>query len=99
MILRRIRSESVFGWIGLLLSGLLSLAALAIFIYILFKSGILPISNIIGQNKEFERGWALFFFLILGIPCLVLFMAGLVPWITWFHNRRKTKKEAVKPDL
>jgi len=80
------------GKIGRILSACLSASALAMFFFILFKSGILSLGTITGQSRAYEQGWALFFFLIFGIPCLALFMAGLVPWIVWFHNRHKEKK-------
>lgn len=92
-------TKNILRKIGRLFSACLSIGALAMFFYILLKSGILPVSTITGQNREYEQGWALFFFLIFGIPCLLLFMAGLVPWIVWFHNHRKKKKEAVKTHL
>jgi hypothetical protein len=92
-------TKNLLGRIGRLLSACLSLGALAMFFYILFKCGILPLREIIGPNKEYEQGWALFFFLIFGIPCLVLFIAGLVPWILWDQNRRKKKKAATPPPV
>ncbi len=92
-------TKKTIGKTGRLLSACLSIGALAMFFYILYKSGIFSLSIIVGPNKEYEQGWGLFFFLIFGIPCLVLFMAGLVPWIIWFHNRRKEKREEVKPHL
>lgn len=87
-------AKSMVGWIGRFLSALLSIGALAMFFYILYKCGIFPLSEIIGPNKEYEQGWALFFFLIYGVPCLVLFIAGLMPWIVWTQDRRKKKKAA-----
>lgn len=90
-------TKNVFGQIVRLLSACVSLGALVMFFYILYKSGILPPSEISGPNKQYEQGWALFFFLILGIPCLAVFAAGLAPWIIWGRNRRKQRKAGTTP--
>lgn len=89
-------TKSMFGTgqIGRFLSALLSLGALTMFFYVLSMCGIFPLSELFGPNKQYEQGWALFFFLIFGAPCLVLFLAGLLPWLKWAQGRRKKKKAA-----
>lgn len=82
------RVQTVFTQMGLFLSACLAVAGLVGFV-IVSQMGILPSHNPLGHSKEFEQGWALFFFLLLGIPCLMVFFGGLTPWIVWFMRSRK----------
>jgi protein-S-isoprenylcysteine O-methyltransferase Ste14 len=74
----------------LFLSGCFSIAGIVGLFYVI-TMGVMPPQDSVGQSKEFVLGWTLFFSLILGVPCLLAFIAGLIPWILWF---RKSRNEA-----
>jgi hypothetical protein len=84
---QRVRSFLVK--LGLFLSACIAIAGLVGF-FIVIKMGVLPSDNPVGHSKEYEQGWSVFFFLLLGVPCLVAFFGGLMPWILWFKRFRKT---------
>jgi len=78
------------GWLCIIkmgLSALLSLAGFAGFIVVMAKGVLVPGSPA-GHSASYAAGWSLFFFLLLGIPCLVAFILGALPWIFLARKRR-----------
>jgi len=74
--------------IGLFASACLCFAGFVGFV-IVIRMGVLPPDDLMGHSKEYCQGWTLFYFLLLGIPCLAAFFSGLVPLFLWFKHSRK----------
>lgn len=74
--------------VGLSLSAGFAIAGLAGLLMVI-DMGLLPSNNQMGHSPNYEQGWQVFFLLVLGLPCLTAFIAGLTPWIIWFKRRRE----------
>lgn len=72
--------------VKLALSALLSAAGLTGFVIVMKKGVVGP--NIISPGDDYVMGWSLFFFLVLGLPCLGAFFVGLIPWIGYLRERK-----------
>ncbi|OPY84454.1 MAG: hypothetical protein A4E72_02221 [Syntrophus sp. PtaU1.Bin208] len=87
------KGQGFFAKVGLFFSACLSLAGMA-GLLVVIRMGLLPSGNPMGHSDEYQQGWALFFLLFLGMPCLLAFIGGLIPLISWIM-RSGTKQGEV----
>jgi hypothetical protein len=71
-------------------SAVLLVAGLAGF-SVVMKQGVLVSGSPSRHGPEYTAGWSLFFFLMLGIPCLLAVVFGALPWIAWWREKRKER--------
>ncbi len=70
------------------LSGVLFAIGLTGFLIVL-KQGVLVSGDGPGLDPMYTTGWSLFFFLMLGVPCLLATVFGALPWIAWLREKRQ----------
>ncbi len=75
----------------LFISAFISLAGLVGTIYVI-RMGVISSVNLMGHSRDYEQGWRLFFILFLGIPCLLAFICGIMPWIWWRNSKTHLPK-------
>jgi hypothetical protein len=56
---------------------------------IVLKQGVLVSGDRPGLDPLYTTGWSLFFFLMLGVPCLLATVFGALRWIAWLWEKRR----------